>query len=117
MQTDQQQQLQQWQWQQQQQYWPYTTPSNPKPLKARTDAKLAKVRALVDSQSSNNNELKKMLGILIILLIVVFFTVFINIVISLMKPNCKCLTAMGPMSMPMPMAGPPSQFWSVPPAL
>ena len=81
--------------------------------KPKADKKVQKVRAVVDSsQTVNNTEFKKMLGILIILLIVVFFTVFINIVITLMKPGCKCGN-MFPMQAPMPPMQMP-QYWAPP---
>ena len=41
----------------------------------------------------NDFDLKKMIGVLIILIIVVFFTVLIGIVVTLMKPGCKCMVA------------------------
>jgi hypothetical protein len=64
-----------------------------------------KVRAAVSNDAPSDTDLKKMLGILIILLIVVFFTVFINIVITLMKPGCKCSTAVLPYLPPAPFGG------------
>ena len=49
-------------------------------------------RVVVSSKDvlGENVDLKKMLGILIILIIVVFFTLLISIVVTLMKPGCKC---------------------------
>jgi hypothetical protein len=96
-------------------YQNYGSPAVTLTSKPKTDRKIGKVRTVVDSQSSNNNntEFKKMLGILIILLIVVFFTVFINIVITLMKPGCKCNNMIPPMQLPMSMPM-PAQYWGPP---
>jgi hypothetical protein len=71
------------------------TPATPSPKKTRV---------VVSSKEmvGDNFDLKKMIGILIILIIVVFFTVLIGIVITLMKPGCKC-NNMLPTMMPQPM--------------
>ena len=57
-----------------------------------------KTRVVVSSKDvlGDNVDLKKMLGILIILIIVVFFTVLIGIVVTLMKPGCKCASNVPP---------------------
>lgn len=57
-----------------------------------TQLPLKKMRVAVSSKDviGENVDLKKMLGILIILIIVVFFTLVISIVVTLMKPGCKC---------------------------
>lgn len=57
-----------------------------------TQLPLKKMRVAVSSKDvlGDNVDLKKMLGILIILIIVVFFTLLISIVVTLMKPGCKC---------------------------
>ena len=66
-----------------------------------------KVRLAVASKDvlGDNVDLKKMLGILIILMIVVFFTILIGIVVTLMKPGCKCMS--GAMQMPPSLYAPP----------
>lgn len=66
-----------------------------------------KTRVVVSSKEvlGDNVDLKKMLGILIILMIVVFFTILISIVVTLMKPGCKCNT--GAFFPPQPYYGPP----------
>jgi len=71
--------------------------------------KKQRTRIVVDpslgtSTNTEDKELKRMIGILIILIIVVFFTVFINIVITLMKPGCKCPPMMMP---PLPQLSQP----------
>ena len=41
-------------------------------------------------------DFKKVLGVLIVLLVAVLFAICINIVITLMKPTCKCPPFMMP---------------------
>lgn len=71
-----------------------------------------KNRVVVNASDTvrNDVDLKKMIGVLIILIIVVFFTVLIGIVVTLMKPGCKCLTSPPPFFGQVPM----NQMNSVP---
>ena len=75
-----------------------------------------KTRVVVASKDLGGDsvDLKKMLGVLIILIIVVFFTVLIGIVVTLMKPGCKCNTTL-PMHTTPPFYGPvPTSFNNLP---